>query len=424
MYVNPITAIQNNRVNSVSNKNYFTRVNMNAVDTVSFSGESGLEIKKNQYKIMLTQDIWAPRLSVIMPENKIEKEALLEVLEQRQKLDRYARLTNERADIIIQLSLRDDLMEQDPSNPEILTINQNLAKRGNINSVLNTLKSQIESEAKRNKPAIEYFENLAKLEDEYFSRKLMKEEKLDKYWHQVKKNNINKDGKYSTKELIEIVKSGINPNVKEKTVVLSPKALLNTTTTEYSELLREFINVYSLVPEQGNQAAIARQIVLDNHKSNIGRYPGIEKSVDEGFKNIEKQFNRRIELFKDINIRPLGELWQQMDEVKRGINITKSQIVALEAELENDPDNEKLQMDLKDHKDKLDMQRYLWLEGVKRSVAAEKENRDIMIDHHRLSAYDYLTGKNPIINKHREILEIYTQNNNTIPEDMWDEIMI
>jgi len=31
---------------------------------------------------------------------------------------------------------------------------------------------------------------------------------------------------------------------------------------------------------------------------------------------------------------------------------------------------------------------------------------------------------NPIINKHREILEIYTQNNNTIPEDMWDEIMI
>ncbi len=424
MYVNPITVALNNRVNNVSNKNYFTRVNMNAVDTVSFSGESGLEIKKNQYKIMLTQDIWAPRLSVKMPENKIEKEALLEVLEQRQKLDRYARLNNERADIIIQLSLRDDLMEQDPSNPEIHTINQNLAKRGNINSVLNTLKSQIESEAKRNKPAIEYFENLAKLEDEYFSRKLMKEEKLDKYWHQVKKNNINKDGNYSTKELIEIVKSGVNPNAKEKTVVLSPKALLNTTASEYSELLREFINVYSLVPEQGNQAEEARKIVLENHKSNIRRYPGIEKSVDEGFKNIEKQFNRRIELFKDINIRPLGELWQQMDEVKRGINITKSQIAALEIELENDSDNEKLQMDLKDHQDKLDMQRFLWLEGVKRSVAAEKENRDIMINHHRLSAYDYLTGKNPIINKHREILEIYIQNDNTIPEDMWDEIII
>ena len=129
-------------------------------------------------------------------------------------------------------------------------------------------------------------------------------------------------------------------------------------------------------------------------------------------------------MFKDINIRPLGELWQQMDEVKRGINITKSQIAALEIELENDSDNEKLQMDLKDHQDKLDMQRFLWLEGVKRSVAAEKENRDIMIDHHRLSAYDYLTGKNPIINKHREILEIYTQNDNTIPEDMWDEIII
>ena len=216
MHIAPVSLAKSHSVsrNSVQHKSTNPLLKSDAVDTVSFTAGPNREIQKNQYRIMVTQDIWAPKLSVKMPENEIEKEALLEVLEQRQKLDRYARLNNERAEIIMQLSYRDDLMENDPSNPELQVINKDLAKRGNINSVLNTLKSQIESEAKRKKPAIEYFDNLAKLEDEYFEKKLVKEQKLEKFWYQIKKNNINADGQYSTKELIEIVKSGVNPNAR------------------------------------------------------------------------------------------------------------------------------------------------------------------------------------------------------------------
>ncbi len=424
MYIAPVSLAKSQNVNRnlAQNKVSSPIVNMNTMDTVSFTA-SGKEVRKNQYKIMLTQDIWATRLSVKMPENADEKEALLEVLEQRQKLDRFARLNNERAELITQLSVRDDLMEQNPSSPELLALNQSLAKRGNINSVLNTLKSQIESEAKRNKPAIEYFDNLAKLEEEYFDKKLMKEEKYTKFWHSVQKNNINKDGKYSTRELIEIVKSGVDPNVKVKPQVLSPHKLLDVAGADYSELLREFINVYSLAPNQGNQAEVARKIVLETHKSNIRRYPGIEEAVDREFKEVEKQFNRRVELFKDIDIRPLGELWEQMDQVKANIREAQGNIADLESRLGADPDNEQLRQDLAQEVIRLDQQRQLWLVGVQKSVAAADENRSIMEREHRLSAYDYLTGKNPIINKHKAILEFYEQNNNTIPEESWDDIL-
>ena len=426
MNIAPISLAKSHNVNRNSAQNKISNplVNMNAVDTVSFTAGPNREIQKNQYRIMLTQDIWAPKLSVKMPENEVEKEALLEVLEQRQKLDRYTRLNNERAEILMQLSLRDDLLENDPSNPELQVITKDLAKRGNINSVLNTLKSQIESEAKRNKPAIEYFDNLAKLEEEYFDKKLIKEQKLEKFWYQIKKNNINKDGQYSTKELIEIVKSGVDPRVqKVKNKILSPSELLDTIGTEYSERLREVINVYSVVPGNAEQAERARKEIFVKHANAIRRYPKIEEAVDREFREVEKQFNRRVELFKDIDIRPLGELWVQMDQVKANIREAQGNIADLESRLGADPDNEQLKQDLAQAVITLDQQRQLWLVGVQKSVAAANENREIMIREHRLSAYDYLTGKNPVINKHKAILELYEQNNNVIPEEAWEEIL-
>ena len=425
MYIAPVSLAKSHGINknSVQQKSTNPLVKTNAVDTVSFTAGPNLEVQKNQYKIMLTQDIWAPKLSVKMPENEIEKEALLEVLEQRQKLDRYTRLNNERVEILMQLSLRDDLMENDPSDPELQVINKNLAKRGNINSVLNTLKDQIAQEAKRNKPAIEYFDNLAKLEEEYFDKKLIKEQKVEKFWYQIKKNNINADGQYSTRELIEIVKSGKNPNVKEKARVLTANELLDAAGADYSERLREVINVYSVVPGNAEQAQKARQEILEKHAGSIRRYPGIDKAVDKEFKEVEKQFNRRVELFKDIDIRPLGELWVQMDQVKANIRETQGNIADMESRLGAEPDSEQLKQDLAQEIINLDQQRQLWLVGVRKSVEAADENREIMIREHRLSAYDYLTAKNPIINKHKAIMEMYVANDNRIPEEAWDEVL-
>ena len=38
---------------------------------------------------------------------------------------------------------------------------------------------------------------------------------MEKFWHKVLKGNINAEGKYSTPELIEIIKSGKLPKAVE-----------------------------------------------------------------------------------------------------------------------------------------------------------------------------------------------------------------
>lgn len=102
MLIHPISNSQNlysrklyNQNNSVSPQVYKNF----GIDKVSFNGGLKPEVLKNQLKILLTQDIWAEKLKVKMPETPLEKEVLLEVLQNRLKLDRFSRLTNEKLKI-------------------------------------------------------------------------------------------------------------------------------------------------------------------------------------------------------------------------------------------------------------------------------------------------------------------------------------
>ena len=62
----------------------------------TFKGGPKPEILRNQLKVLLTQDIWAQNLKVKAPETALEKEVLLEILQNRLRLDRFARLSNQR----------------------------------------------------------------------------------------------------------------------------------------------------------------------------------------------------------------------------------------------------------------------------------------------------------------------------------------
>lgn len=218
MYVNSVGSGRDLFVNRPNQNNSMASMpyvkNTNSVDTVSFTGLRP-KIIRNQFKILLSQDIWATKLAVKMPEGSLEKEALLEILEHRAKLDKYARLNNRRAEIITKLSYVEHLTKTDPTNPELAQTLAELNKLGNIDSVLKTLERQINEEAVRNKPALEYFENLGKLEDGYFRKKFVRLGQMEKFWHKVLKGNINAEGKYSTPELIEIIKSGKLPKAVE-----------------------------------------------------------------------------------------------------------------------------------------------------------------------------------------------------------------
>ena len=140
----------------------------------NFKGIERAEVAKNQMRILVAQDIWAPRLKVKLPESQLEKEALLEVLEQRLKLDKYVRLKNDKLAIFAKLDEIDELSEENPKSPEVLALKNELAKSGNIDAVLLTINRQLEQEEKRNKSAFDYFENLDKTMEEYLDKKLIK----------------------------------------------------------------------------------------------------------------------------------------------------------------------------------------------------------------------------------------------------------
>lgn len=190
MFINPILPISNSQ-NSTTNFKNFTKN----------------RIARNRFKILLTQDIWAPRLKVKMPETSLEKEVLLEVLGNRLKLDRFTILSKERfatkADVIIY----NNLLEKDPKNPEISEIEERLDKKGNLVKYIRILSEQINKELKQNREAMNYFKNIEHMEEDYLKSKLLKESKIGNFFTQIQQNNINPDGKYTTEELIEIVKN-------------------------------------------------------------------------------------------------------------------------------------------------------------------------------------------------------------------------
>lgn len=414
---------QNNSVVSVPYSK-----SVNNVDTVSFTGIKP-EVLKNQFKILLSQDIWSYRLAVKMPESEIEKEALLELLEHRAQLDRFARLQDEKGEIAIKLAHAERLAETDPQNPDLKVILKWLDNKGNLDTTVNTLNRQMEQEIKRNRPAFEYFENLRKLEDEYLAKKLVKEQQLEKYWHKIKKGNINADGRYSTRELIEIIKTGKLPKATEEVVesampkITSRKDLLAVVRSEYRRLLREEINVYATNNNHTPFAKLAQKRLQEMYDAPLKKFNVDPKRLDDIYKYVEREFNTQIDNILDIDIYPLGEHWAQMSIVESKLRTLRRDISQLNSRITQFPEDSKAQADLTQKLSELDVAKKLWIAGMKKSVAYEAKNREMMIAADRVRQYDYLTGENKIIKLHKEALEVCEKNDDIIPEELWGRIL-
>ena len=100
----------------------------NSQKSYTFKGLSP-EIQRNQLKILLTQDIWNTGLRVKMPETQLEKDVLLEILQQRLKLDRLARLCNERMKFKTLLIAINNLLKENPSHPDLEPMIKEVEKR-------------------------------------------------------------------------------------------------------------------------------------------------------------------------------------------------------------------------------------------------------------------------------------------------------
>ena len=430
MFINSISKnsglyVNKSRSNQQIQKQQLLKTNAN--NTVSFKGGVNTEVLKNQLRIYLTQDIWAEKLNVKMPESPLEKEVLLEILNNRLKLDRFVRLSNEKLKIKTLISRINRLLEQDPSNPELPELTKKLENKGNLETVFKNIDKNIEFESKKNKPALDYFEKISEKEEEYLNKHLVKTSAMDKFWHKIKKQDINAEKKYSVKELIDIVSNGNieNTSVASTNVVkLSKKQILAKIEKDYEQLLRETIDVYSGQTNHNAEARKLRKDALTKNISLMGGDKNLQKIVTKVFEKVENKFSYKADRMINVDIYPIGEIWSDMNKVEAEIKKLQKEIENIKNQLSKQSDSIELKKQLFAKEKSLNEHKKEWLKGVKLSIKYEAINRQRMINADRLPEYDFLTGENKTLKRHKEVFKILNNNNDTIPEELWSKFLV
>lgn len=401
---------------------------VNSVSQTNFNGLNP-KVAKNQMKVLLTQDIWAPALKVKMPESEMEKETLLEILEQRAKLDRYARLTNEKLNIKGVINRAYNLIETNPDSDELQELLAAINKKGNVNAYLKTLNKNIELERNKRKDALDYFADLGKLTEEYEGKKLVKNSALNKFWAQVVKNNINPDEKLSTKELIEIIKKGETSVEKTETPVKAPvaaltkKQLFKNLEKEYEFMLRSGIDIYTGQGLHNVVASTSRKALSEKYASAINKFPNIKKQLIKLYENIEERYTFKVDRLGGVDIHPLSRIWNDMFKDEASMKSVIKEINNLKSELANNPNDNSLKERLEKKEIELIELKGTWVARLGYSIKYADENRELMKQADRLAEYDYLTAENKTLLKHKKAHEAYKNNNDYIPDSMWDEIL-
>ena len=423
MYINSINQLRNVYSNPTAKKKINVKNN-----GISFHAGPNVAVLENKAKIINAIDIMSKNPMIKLPENDIEKKALLEVLEQRLKLNKYVRLREEAREIRSILQKANELIDASKIQEAKALLNE-LDKRGNIDAILQTLDKRIELEEKKNTPALKYFEDLDKTMREYMDKKLINDNQIDKGWFQIKKNSINPDRTLSPEELIEIIKTGKKAEVATETRNSSRKDLLATLEKEYEDLMRKGINIYATKRENqelNNNYDKSRNIryqLTQKYETQLKKYPGIQEALEKNYSKIEKKYTFKVNQLNNIDIYPIGEIWDQMRDVeKSNTNITK-ELPILKENLAKNPNDKTLEMEITGKEVVLAGLRKDWMRGVTLSLKYEAENRERMANAGHLAEYDYLTAKNKTLTNHRLAMQIYKENNETIPEEAWNDLI-
>lgn len=406
MFINPISAASTPKYSN----------------TTSFKKGLNPEVARNQYKILLTQDIWAEKLKVKRPETPVEKEVLLEILQNRMKLDRFARLNNLLARLKTKVDFANNMIENDPDNPDLPELLREINKQGNLDSVYKTLKKQIQMEATKHKPALDYFKNIDKLESEYLDKRLMKYSRLEKFWYQIEKNNLNPDGKYTTRDLIRIISEENKPEPKQ-TAPLNKKQLLDKMTRQYEDILLESLNIYSKITNHDKEAYDAKKTLAILNLSDLKRFPEITQQVGKMCANIESKITYKAQRLSGLGIYPIGTIMDDMVYMKAEIRKMTDNISQLKEQLNKNPNNQEIKTEIINKENKLKKMKESWEKGLELSIEYEQKNRQKMIDNNRIEEYEYLTNKNKVLNKYKEYYQIMKSSDGKLPPSIWNEIL-
>lgn len=412
-------------VNSISPANYQVKPDTNVPTAPSFKHLKP-EVLKNKWLITASQDIFAPKLAMRLPENAVEKEAFLELLTMRKPLDKYIRCKNEKFSIISDLSYAQKLAAENPDSPELAEIRAKLSKKGNIEAVLKTLDKNIETESKKNKKSLEYFKRLAELEEEYNERGLLKYSKSEKEWKKIinPKNNINKDENYSTQDLYDIIsgQKKISPLKEQAPRIFSKDGFLNYYKEAYENSLRENINFYQTQIYR-EDVLKARDAIFNENQQNIKKFDIQEKQLNKLYRKVEDKFDFKLRKVGDVDIHPVWKIFADMDNQESIIAKLNKDITASRQHILENPHDEKYIHNLKAQLAVQNMLKEDWTDALKACREYENKNRARMEKINCLEEYDYLMGKNKTLNKYMSLYDELEKNNGTLPNETWDKLI-
>jgi len=410
-------------------KSGFTENFHNKNKKTSFKGLSP-EILRNQMKIYLCQDIFAEKLKVKLPETALERDVLLEILQQRLQLDKLTRLANEKMKIKTKLEEAVDLVENNPDNPRLEELRTELSKKGNLSSTVETISKNIEKERKVKKPALDYFANIASLEEEYYDRHLITSAKMSRFLTSVKNQNINKNGEYSTQDLIDIIqKQGFQEKANTAKTASVQKPSMNKSrfiailTKQYEDYIRSHLNIYRGVEISFKiLTPLAHNHVHEKYGEYFKKFPEVEKQLNKICSFVQMKYKNNIARFKDINIYVLASGFSQMDEILPKIKRLNAEYNELKTKSLETP-TEATKKTLLNKKAQLTAHKILWQDFLDTIIDAESDNRNSMKYAGFEKEYNYVTEKCNELNKLKELYQIYKQNNDTIPDEIWEAIL-
>lgn len=399
---------------------FINQINPTTTNLMSFKAVDVKMLERNKTKILITatSDIYAPKLKIKKPETLVEKEVLLEILEKRKFLDKLIRLTNERFRTNVIIDEYNELVEKNPHSEECQNLKEEIDKKGDLKKYYETVDKQIAIERKKYENSLNYFAEIDQLEDEYLEHKKLKLTHIDKYYDQVEKNNLNPNKEYGTKELIEIVQAiEVDPQ-KIKQALNDAKSLFKKTMLENINIYQEEkIDFKNIVENAKNTAENAFSNFIKSNND-------FKKEFNEFCREEEQRCKDTILSLQKIRMHvALDAFFNLLEETEEAIKILIDEIKSDKKLLKKDPKNEHLKKTIENKEDRLADAKDVWIEYLISCVNLEKENINIMKNANCSKKYEYIVENNKKVQKYREAIKVYNENDGEIPEEFWNKLL-
>ena len=458
MFINQINPTMN--INQNSFKSSKVKTKKIASKIIKLTPEE--EINKLKILLANSADIFSKKIKCRIPKTPEEKSALLNMLKHRLNLDILINLSHDRFKTNKMIDEYNSLVETNPNSEKCIELGNEIRKKGNLKNYYKMNHKLIEDEKRRQRDSLDFFSDILGgiklnkdshknaiksieegksfdevytqikgLEEEFLEQGKITEDDINNFEHYVRKNNINKDENYNIRDLINIIENIDieNPKIaktekikKEVKKPLSRKEVLAGARKLYEQKLQENIDIYR--KNDYNQIAInARRDVEDTYASFIAKNPDIKKTLLKSYVDVEEKYtgivNEAIKV-PHIDLDPFWNILKETeDEIKKNIN----EIHSLKISLAKNKNNEELKKQLKTKEDFLISAKEEWINQMINFAEVEKGNYKIMEDAGKGREYSYLVKRYQKIQKYREALEVYNENNYNIPEEYWEKII-